>query len=200
MVTEELTPRQRRAQNTKQAILDAAREIFSERGVYGLSLREVARRIDYSPAGLYEYFGSKDDIILAVLEEGFERFAVYLSAVPMELSPPQYLAELGAAYIRFALQNPQHFFLIFNTPNLARPEKQEDMVASGTHNMLVSAVRRAIDSGDIPSHHREEDVAFGCWSLVHGMATLMITQLDCIDYDWEAASRRVLVTWFQGLQ
>jgi AcrR family transcriptional regulator len=50
MITEELTPRQRRAMNTRQSILDAAREIISERGVYGLSLREVARRIDYSPA------------------------------------------------------------------------------------------------------------------------------------------------------
>ena len=200
MATEELTPRQRRAQNTKQAILDAAREIISERGVYGLSLREIARRIDYSPAGLYEYFGSKDEIILAVLEEGFERFAVYLSAVPMTLSPGEYLAELGTAYIRFALQNPQHFFLIFNTPNLSKPDQQEDIVASGTHNMLVSAVRRAIDSGDIAAHYREEDVAFGCWSLVHGMATLMITQLDCIDYDWEAAGRRMFTAWYQGLQ
>jgi AcrR family transcriptional regulator len=186
--------------NTKQAILDAAREIISERGVYGLSLREVARRIDYSPAGLYEYFGSKDEIIMAVLEEGFERFAHYLTAIPTDLPPGAYLAELGLAYIHFARQNPQHFFLIFNTPNLEKPQKQEDMVASGTYDLLVEAVRRAFKAGDIAARFAEEDVVFAAWSLVHGMVTLMITQLYCIDYDWEGASRRMLKAWFDGLK
>jgi AcrR family transcriptional regulator len=149
---------------------------------------------------LYEYFGSKDEIILAVMEEGFERFAQYLTAVPADLPPPQYLAELGTAYIRFALQNPQHFFLIFNTPNLERPQEQESMVATGTREVLIQAVRRAMEAGDIAAHHKEEDVVFAAWSYVHGMVTLMITQLGCIDYDWEAASRRMLKVFFNGLQ
>ena len=59
-MTEALTPRQRRHLRTKDAILDAARQIIATEGAEKLSMRAIAKRIDYSPAGLYEYFGSKD--------------------------------------------------------------------------------------------------------------------------------------------
>jgi hypothetical protein len=74
------------------------------------------------------------------------------------------------------------------------------MVASGTYDLLVEAVRRAFKAGDIAARFAEEDVVFAAWSLVHGMVTLMITQLYCIDYDWEGASRRMLKAWFDGLK
>ena len=48
---------------TQQAILDAARAIIHEQGPDKLSMRAIADRIDYSPAGLYEYYGSKEEII-----------------------------------------------------------------------------------------------------------------------------------------
>jgi AcrR family transcriptional regulator len=54
---DELTPRQRRHLRTKDAILDAARQIIAEEGADNLSMRGIAERIDYSAAGLYEYFG-----------------------------------------------------------------------------------------------------------------------------------------------
>lgn len=56
-----LTPRERRAQRTRDAILEAARGIISKKGVEALSIRSIADAIDYSPAGLYEYFGSGRD-------------------------------------------------------------------------------------------------------------------------------------------
>ena len=59
-------PRTKRHLRTKQAILDAARQIIAEEGPAALSMRALADRIDYSAAGLYEYFGSKEEIIAAV--------------------------------------------------------------------------------------------------------------------------------------
>ncbi|NJN55580.1 MAG: helix-turn-helix transcriptional regulator, partial [Anaerolineae bacterium] len=58
---DELTPRERRHLRTKDAILDAARLIIKEQGADALSIRAIAEQIDYSPAGLYEYFGSKEE-------------------------------------------------------------------------------------------------------------------------------------------
>jgi ACR3 family arsenite transporter len=58
-VTDAHSPRIRRHQRTQQAILDAARAIISREGVGELSMRAIAERIDYSPAGLYEYFDGK---------------------------------------------------------------------------------------------------------------------------------------------
>ena len=54
-----------------RAILDAARELFVAEGYGNVSIRKIAERIEYSPAALYGYFPSKDDIFYALAEEGF---------------------------------------------------------------------------------------------------------------------------------
>ncbi|MEM7032292.1 MAG: TetR/AcrR family transcriptional regulator [Chloroflexota bacterium] len=194
------SPRQRRAARTREAIIDAARSIITEQGAYNLSLREVARRIDYSPAGLYEYFSGKDELIMAVIQDGFTRFGQYLLSVPADLPADAYLLEIGLAYIRFAKQNPEHFMLIFNTKDLYKPQSQEHLIASETFKVLLVGVERNIEVGHIAKHHDHEEVAYGLWSLVHGMATLYITQLEDFDRDWEAATERMLRTFTSGLQ
>src|ERR1700686_2180764 len=55
----------------QRAILDAARDLFVAEGYPNVSIRKIAERIEYSPAALYAYFPSKDDIFFALAEEGF---------------------------------------------------------------------------------------------------------------------------------
>src|SRR5205823_8433300 len=54
-----------------RAILDAARELFVSEGYRNVSIRKIAEKIEYSPAAIYGYFPSKDDIFYALAEEGF---------------------------------------------------------------------------------------------------------------------------------
>ena len=54
----------------RRAILDAARELFVAEGYQNVSIRKIAERIEYSPAAIYGYFPSKDDIFFALAEEG----------------------------------------------------------------------------------------------------------------------------------
>ena len=54
-----------------RAILDAARDLFVAEGYPNISIRKIAERIEYSPAAIYSYFPSKDDIFFALAEEGF---------------------------------------------------------------------------------------------------------------------------------
>ena len=55
----------------RRAILDAARDLFVSEGYQNVSIRKIAERIEYSPAAIYGYFPSKDDIFFALAEEGF---------------------------------------------------------------------------------------------------------------------------------
>ena len=119
MTTAELSPRERRRQRTEQAILDAARQIIREQGIDALSMRGIADAIDYSPAGLYEYFGSKEEIVYAVIGQGFERFTRALQSVDGSLPAAEYMVEMGMAYIDFATRNPDFFLLMFTTAPLA---------------------------------------------------------------------------------
>ena len=55
----------------RRAILDAARDLFVDEGYGNVSIRKIAERIEYSPAAIYGYFPSKDDIFFALADEGF---------------------------------------------------------------------------------------------------------------------------------
>ena len=83
--------RDRRFRRNKQAILDAALEIIREAGPAALSMRALGERSDYSAAGLYEYFGGKDEIIAAVCEQGNERLTAHMRRADPSLPVADYL-------------------------------------------------------------------------------------------------------------
>ena len=147
----QLTTRERRHQRTQQAILDAALEIIHEKGVEALSMRAIADKIDYSAAGLYEYYGSKEEIIAALCIQGFQRFSSYLGSVDKSLPAEEYMSELGLAYIDFALQNSDFFLLMFTTapmllPNFANspvPDPLEHLKEDDAFTILVRGIEPA---------------------------------------------------------
>ncbi len=196
-----LTTRQRRHLRTKDAILYAARQIIAEDGLSKLSMRGIAERIDYSPAGLYEYFGSKDEIIGAVCLQGEERLSQKMAAVNTSLSPMAYLIEIGLAYIDFAVNNADHFKLMF-TSGIAPPEGVEaSFNEESSFNILLRAIERGIEADVfIPRAGFEMmDMAYLAWSIVHGIAVLRITHLSLFPYDFGVADREVLKTAVFGL-
>src|SRR5438477_3317805 len=93
----------------RRAILDAARELFVDEGYHNVSLRKIAERIEYSPAAVYGYFASKDDIFFALAEEGFQ----LLGTLP-DPSGPDPLEVLRRGFWRlyeFSKEHPQYFAL-----------------------------------------------------------------------------------------
>src|ERR1700756_5705553 len=73
--------REREKQEVRQGILTAAREIARQEGWQSVTVRKVADRIEYSPPTIYEYFESKEDILIELLREGFRQLAAALKAV-----------------------------------------------------------------------------------------------------------------------
>jgi AcrR family transcriptional regulator len=210
----DLSPRERRHQRTQQAILEAARAIVHEQGAEKLSIRAIADRIDYSPAGLYEYFGSKEEIIQAVCQQGQLKLKHYLAAVEMTLPFDDHLAELGMAYIRFAVQNPDYFLLMFNTLSASLYAGQEGqtplkhfpsggmMDESSSFPLLLAAVQRGLDEGHIQQRpgFGVLEIAYSVWALVHGIAMLRITHLRDFALDFDVMDRQALEAIGRGLR
>ena len=87
------TPRQRRKAKNQASILDAATHLLVTKGFENVSLREIAKQADYSPAGLYKLFDSKAAIIKAVHARENQQLLDLLATVPNTLSPMQRLIE-----------------------------------------------------------------------------------------------------------
>jgi AcrR family transcriptional regulator len=195
-----LTNREKRQQKTRQSILTAARQIISEQGPEQLSMRALAERIDYSPAGLYEYFSSKEDILHAVCLDGHQQLTAAIRAVDAALPPAEYLIRIGLAYVRFAVSNPQTYLLMFtNAPSGDVVSGLLDEVSS--YPILRQAIRDGLDQGIFKTRagFGLQEIAYAAWGIVHGLAMLRITTLRETPIPPDA-DENALVIFTRGLQ
>src|SRR5262249_14920679 len=101
----------------RQAILDAARDLFVTHGFERVSIRKIAERIEYSPAAIYSYFPSKDEIFFPLADEGFRLLCGDFLAVPEGIpAGADVMAEIRFIcrhFYEFSCEYPEHFALMF---------------------------------------------------------------------------------------
>ncbi len=161
----------------RQAILEAAGKLFLEQGYEGFSLRQVAELIGYTPTTIYLYFANKDALLFALLDEAFDRFEAALRrAYESSDEPLARLEALGHAYVRFGLENPQHYQIMFVVRSdfllQARSADYEPRIAS--FRILQEAIASAMDAGTLLQGDPQA-ASFLLWSLMHGIVSLAIS-------------------------
>jgi AcrR family transcriptional regulator len=139
----------------RRAILDAARDLFVSEGYRHVSIRKIAERIEYSPAAIYGYFPSKDDIFFALAEEGFHLLgdpAHDTDPAVRALSPIERLRSIFQHFYRFSRDHPEYFTLMFvdhSVPRISR-EYERFAFARELKTHLVQEVQQCIDAGQLP--------------------------------------------------
>jgi AcrR family transcriptional regulator len=174
--------------------LTAARELLLEVGPEELSLRQVARRADFSPAALYTYFASRDEIVSSLFAESFERLDAYLRRVPAGLSPERRVIELGVAYMDFARDNPMDLRCILLTTSQDLPPSSGQAVGLEAARLLGETFRDGVEQGIFSSASglTATEMAYGTWALVHGLVSISGIDLTLVADEVSAAPRRVL--------
>ena len=174
--------RERLRGETRQAILDATQEIVERDGIDGFSLRGVARAVGYSPAAIYEYFDSKDELLDCLYFAGNGGLADRMLRVLREAPPDQPVAEtvkdLGRTYRRQALDQPELYRFIFG--HVQGPTHRKDLSAGlpgeghepgDAFALLIETIDRGIRRGEFVPMPAEV-LAVAAWALVHGFVTI----------------------------
>jgi AcrR family transcriptional regulator len=149
----------------RAACVRAARELLEEDGDAGLSLRAVARRAGVSPSAPYRHFPDRDALVSAVAAVGYRELAERLAAAHPSPSTPDDLAAVAVAYVRFALDHPALFRVMFVEP--CDPGSDERLAATTAITGYVGAIVRQVFPGADP-----DALATAVWALVHGLAFL----------------------------
>ena len=93
--------RERQRSDAKRAILAAAEALLVEMGGTEFSMRELGRRCGYSAPTVYHYFGDKDGLIEALLEQRLTRLAGRLDEIPRGSDPGSELRDLFVTFAEF---------------------------------------------------------------------------------------------------
>ena len=137
----------------RESILTAARDLFVAEGYAQVSIRKIAERIEYSPAAIYSYFPSKDDIFFALAAEGFQRLDQAIEAVAGAADPMDDLRNCWWAFYQFSKDQREFFHLMF--VDRAVPAITEQWQGFGLLQQMLEKVaariQRLVDVGRFPA-------------------------------------------------
>lgn len=172
----------------RRALLDAGLGLVAERGVDGLTLREVARRAGVSHAAPHHHFADKPALVAALAERGFQELEAALrAAADVDADAPlDRLRRLGVGYVRYAVEHPATFRLLFRPelrlPVLPGPAAggtvgRPDLDAAAhaglaAYRLLRDTVEAAREAGLVAGE--TDSLALAAWCSVHGLATLLL--------------------------
>jgi AcrR family transcriptional regulator len=173
----EITPAERRRIKVRGAILDAAERVFAQEGEAGLSIRRIADEIDYSPAAIYKYFNSKDDLVDELKETFFGRVLQRVHEIVDRNEPFLSRArKCVRGYIELAIEKPHHYVAAFSGVHLISdlPEQgYEDTNKRRAFDVLSGMMAEGIDAGYLREDLDPTDAAKSLWASMHGLSMMI---------------------------
>lgn len=159
------------ATGNRDRILDAANQIFAERGLEGLSVRAIAARAGLSTIGVYSHFHGKRGILAALFAEGFDRLGQAAQQAAENAPTEQLLEVVVNSYIDFHRNHAGHYKLMFGMDrNQLGNEEALQQIASASIEKLANSIARLLPPGQ-PADGAVMQ-AFRVWTLMHGYVTL----------------------------
>jgi AcrR family transcriptional regulator len=182
-------------QETRCAILDSARTLFVKLGVEAVTMREIAKKVGYSPTALYLHFKDRDAILQAVCDADLLALATEMKAIMQEPDLLKRLNLLAQGYAQFALSHPNHYRLLFMTPRACDPEAsslQKENTEQDAYAQLKLVVEEAFKAQCFrPELTDAELIAQTLWAGIHGVCSLQIALANDAWVNWRDIEQRL---------
>ena len=149
-------------------------QLYVKGGYENVTMRRIAAKIEYSPGTIYLYFQNKNDIMLQLCYQGFERFLAHQDKLEEIADPLERLSAGGRYYLSFALENPELYELMFATKEIFKESGPDEEAAPlRAFRGFAKNVKDCLDAG-VFSADEVETTAIALWATLHGLASLLI--------------------------
>ena len=136
------------AQATREAILRAATKVFAKHGFAGGRIEQISAAAKSHDRMIYYYFGSKEGLFIAVLEDAYRRFNEAESALALNVAQPLEALQTMIRFVwRYYQKNPE-FITLLNTENLHRGKHiGKSLRAREYSSPAIAITARVLESG-----------------------------------------------------
>lgn len=157
---------------TKRNLLRVTRDLIDTKGIESVSMREVGRCAGLSRTASYRHFKDKLSLLAAIVVEDFDM----LSSMLLELEntpthPKQFLVNVLTSYHAFAMKNPEHYQLMFNTRWDTEKFPEIETIALLVFLKTAEYVDNALKASDSTGHTPKEATAI-LYAFIHGLVEL----------------------------
>ncbi len=190
--------------NLKESLIATALEMVETEGVDRVTLRELTKKLGTSRSAIYRHFDSKDALLKAVINAGFEKLHACITPILEQQSVDVVtrFEKMGRAYINFAMENPAIYRMIFGDALMQEREESCDIndeeQACGFH-ALVALLVEGQEKG---LFNKEDPIlqATTVWSMIHGLSNLLIDGHVHVKDNFDALFEMGTQTLLKGLQ
>ena len=158
----------------RDRLCEAATRLFAERGIEGFTMRQLATELGVSPMTPYRYFKDKEAILMAVRIRAFNRFSEALEAgFASRKAPIDRANGAGQAYIRFAMDNPAAYRLMFDmAPDVEQASAELDVATDRARAAMTRHIVPLVDAGILAGNVQLMGHVF--WAVLHGAIMLAL--------------------------
>jgi AcrR family transcriptional regulator len=185
--------KEREREEMKERIVNTAIQMFLQEGYEQTSIRNIAEKIEYSPATIYLYYKDKDELLYDVQKQAFDKLAQVFREKVTSNDPLKRLEQIMYTYVRFGKNNPELYDLMFIIRAPMNGIKEHEKWKNGDDAFAFHAqcVAECIEKKLI----RYDDVmtaALSIWAMGHGLVSLDLRcRLKVIDMDEEAIAATI---------
>jgi AcrR family transcriptional regulator len=151
-------------------------------------MRAIAERIEYTPTAIYHHFRNKEALLRDLSIIDFRSLAAAFLRIGRIEDPLERLVRVGEAYVRFALEHPMQYQLMFMTPHpqvLEEAEIGHGDPSDDAYAFLRQTCQAVIASGRLSAEFKDADqLAQIAWASLHGLMALHIVHRDHSGIDW----------------
>lgn len=146
------------AKVTREDIINAAIRLFNQSGYHATSMRDIARAVNIKKPSLYHHFGSKEEILLAILETGMNQFLADVEAiVASDADCAEKLLAAVQAHAQLIAENPEGAAVFLREDRGLGDEYLAEYVAK--RDQVERLFRAIIQQGVEEGVFRETDIA-----------------------------------------
>ncbi|MFP2931401.1 TetR/AcrR family transcriptional regulator [Pyxidicoccus sp. 3LG] len=194
--------KERQRAELREQILRVARDMVMREGFSALSMRKLADAVEYAPATLYLHFENREAIAKELCVRGFQDLLAVLEPAATVEEPLERLSTMADAYVRFGLEHPETYRLIFmEDPKLSTELFGESPDAAGPRSfgVLVKVFEDLKAAGRIAEDADPWKLAEVLWAGLHGIVSLRLTCTGFQGSPVDEVTRVLVSTLVHGL-
>jgi len=155
-------------------ILKAALRLIEEKGVVAVTMREIAGVLGYSATAIYQHFANKEDLLLTLKLQAGDLLAEAMEQARSAPTLAEQLRAMGHAYVRFGLDNPAYYRLIFqDTESGLAPTPEQLQRLRRSWTIMRDTLKAWLTELRIQDVNVDQE-AHVLWAMGHGVTSLAL--------------------------
>ncbi len=200
--------KQREKVQRRDAIVDAAEDVFFKEGIENASMDQVAKKAELSKGTLYLYFKSKEELYRAIILRGFIILKRKLKeSALVQSSGFEQVRAISDAYIKFSNEHLGYFNAILHYQNDIFDRKNSEPISvqsleggNAVIQVLINALEKGKEDKSIHSAVNSVETAFVLWSQITGLLQVVQRKMSIITYHYKVKQNDMLDNYFALLE